>query len=67
MYRFNGDFQESGNSLLESELAHIAKQITDQSLQPRTFVAIVDRPADVVVGMDGLIESQSLHVIVGQW
>ncbi len=67
MYRYNGDFQDSSNSLLESELTRMAKLAIDQSLPPRTYLAIVERPADVVVGMDGLIESQSLHVIFGQW
>jgi hypothetical protein len=30
-------------------------------------VAIVERPPDVAIGLERVVESQSLHVILGNW
>jgi hypothetical protein len=54
-------------SRLEMELAALRAAILSQSLPPGTYVAIVERPAEIEAGLDGLTESQSLHVICGTW
>jgi hypothetical protein len=38
-----------------------------QSLEPRTFVAVVEQSPEVVVGLDSAREEASLHVVVGNW
>ncbi len=52
---------------VELRLKELRTTISSLALEPRTYVAIVDRPAEVVVGLDELLESQSTHVILGQW
>ncbi|REK08936.1 MAG: hypothetical protein DWQ37_18900 [Planctomycetota bacterium] len=55
------------DSLLEHGLAETRAAVRSRSLGPRTYVAIVDRPQEIVTGVDGLVETQSLHVILGTW
>jgi hypothetical protein len=57
----------TSGSLLERELDHVASVILSKSLEPRSYIAIVDHPAEVVYGLEGLVESESLHVIFGTW
>ena len=66
-WRNKGDYHTTASSLLEIELGQIATSVAGNNLKPRTYVAIVDHPPDVIVGMEGLIETQSLHVIFGVW
>jgi hypothetical protein len=61
------DSVDSSTSLLEVELAGVRAMLSSATFEPRTYVAIVERPVEIVVGMDGLTESQSLHVILGTW
>ena len=51
----------------DAELAVAFEEIGARLPDKSTYVAIVERPPDVEVGMDGLIERQSLHVIRGTW
>ncbi len=37
------------------------------ALTPRSYIAIVDRPEEVALGLDGATESQGFHVIRGSW
>ena len=57
----------TSSSLLEQELALAASAILSKSLEPRSYIAIIDHPAEVVYGLEGLVESESLHVIFGTW
>lgn len=57
----------TSESLLEVELARVELDVVSRNLEPRSYVAIVERPAEICVGTDGLTESQSLHVIRGRW
>jgi hypothetical protein len=57
---------DTSTSLLETELARIKSAVMSQRLEPGTYVAIVERPAEIETGTDGLTESQSLHVICGR-
>jgi hypothetical protein len=57
----------SSASLLESALRDARASIRSGDLARRTYLAIVDRPPEVVVGLDGPHETQSLHVIRGKW
>ncbi len=55
------------NSLLEDGMRRSIMALNNQSLAARTYLAIVERPPEVNFGMDGLIESESTHVIFGSW
>ncbi len=52
---------------LEAGLGRIRADVEAEILTPRSYVAIVGRPPMVAAGMDGLRESQSLHVVYGLW
>jgi len=52
---------------LEAQLDELRGIISADELRPRSYVAIVDRPTEVGVGMDDVTESQSTHVIHGTW
>ena len=52
---------------LEARLDELRSTISAGTLEPRSYVAIVDRPAEVSVGLSDLTESQSTHVIHGVW
>ncbi len=52
---------------LEARLDDLRGMIAAGELRPRSYVAIVDRPTEVSVGMDDVTESQSTHVIHGTW
>lgn len=52
---------------LEARLAELRVTIAAGTLEPRSYVAIVDRPSEVSAGMQDLAESQSTHVIHGTW
>jgi hypothetical protein len=52
---------------LEARLDQLRSTISSGTLQPRSYVAIVERPPEVSAGMDNLTESQSTHVIHGVW
>jgi hypothetical protein len=62
-----GGGADTTRSQLEVELAEIRSAIMAQALEPGTYVAVVDRPAEVEAGIGDLTESQSLHVICGRW
>jgi hypothetical protein len=66
-WRNREDSLDSSSSLLEVELANVRTMLASETFQPRSYVAVVERPAEIVVGTDGLTESQSLHVIQGSW
>jgi hypothetical protein len=54
-------------SMLDRGMSQAQTQILARDLPPGGYVAIVERPAEIVTGMDGLLESQSTHVIHGRW
>jgi hypothetical protein len=65
------NYQSSGvdptGSRLERNLDRLRAEILQHVLAPRSYVAIVDHPAEVITGLEGLTETQSLHVIQGTW
>jgi hypothetical protein len=65
--RSGNSYSVYGSSLLDTELAVAFEEIGARLPDKSTYIAIVERPPDVEVGMDGLIERQSLHVIRGTW
>jgi hypothetical protein len=60
-------YQSASGGLLEVELARVLEVAASGKLESRSYVAIVERPEDVAVGIDHLTESQSLHVMRGAW
>ncbi|MEX2113826.1 MAG: hypothetical protein WD845_11610 [Pirellulales bacterium] len=64
---FGNAYAVNGSGLLDGMLALTFQEIGSQLPDKRTYTAIVERPPDVEVGMDGLVERQSLHVIRGTW
>ncbi len=58
---------DATQSLLESSLRRVSTNILAREFEPRTYMAIVQRPGEIVVGVDSPLETQSLHVIVGRW
>jgi hypothetical protein len=62
-----GNDHDTARSVLESEIDRIGAACLTEKFAPRTYVAIVERPDDVPVGIESLIETQSLHVISGTW
>ncbi len=66
-FRNAGPQTGTSSSILERELDQASSAILSKSLPPRTYVAIVDHPTEVTYGLDGLVESQSVHVILGTW
>jgi hypothetical protein len=52
---------------LEGRLAELRTKISAGDLAPRSYIAIVDRPSEVVAGMDGFTETQSTNIIEGLW
>jgi hypothetical protein len=54
-------------SLLEVSLRKAAEDMSSQTFEPRTYIAVVDRPAEVVIGIERAVETQSLHVIFARW
>jgi hypothetical protein len=54
-------------NVLDAGLARVRAEILAHALAPRSYVAIVEHPAWIVTGTDGLTETQSLHVIQGIW
>lgn len=54
-------------SLLEQCISQVRTQILARELPPGSYVAIVERPAEVIVGIDNPVETQSTHVIQGRW
>ncbi len=63
-----GDHHAPEFSLLEQAFKRIGQELMLRPTFPkRTYVAIVDRGDDVPLGVAGLIESQSVHVIAGTW
>ncbi len=65
-YQGMSDASSTG-SLLESGISFAMDEIGSHLTRPRTYVAIVERPVDVVVGTDDVVERQSLHIIFGEW
>ena len=47
-WRNQGDYQDTSNSLLEVELARVASSLATRTFEPRSYVAIVERPPDVL-------------------
>ncbi len=66
---YYGGLQQVGlaKTGLEARLDELRSIIAAGELRPRSYVAIVDRPTEVSVGMDDVTESQSTHVIHGTW
>ena len=68
MYRgyreFNGT---TSSSLLEQSIAAAGDLAGNRLPEPRTYVAVVDRPEDVVLGVNAPLETQSMHLILGNW
>jgi hypothetical protein len=65
--RMGNSYGVYGSGLLDTELSLAFDEIGARLPQASTYIAFVERPPDVEVGMDGLIERQSLHVIRGTW
>jgi hypothetical protein len=65
--RLGNSYVVNGSGLLDSELSLAFEEIGAHLPDSRTYIAIVERPPDVEVGMTGLVERQSLHVIRGTW
>lgn len=57
----------STTSLLELSLNAAASTAPFSGLEPGSYVAIVERPAEIEAGFDNPTESQGLHVIRGKW
>jgi hypothetical protein len=53
--------------ILERSLAEVQRQLADNSLPPRTYVAVVELSPEVQFGTSAAKPEESLHVIVGQW
>jgi hypothetical protein len=64
---FGNSYTSTNDSLLEAGINRAFSELGSHLPQPRTYVAIVERPPDVEVGADGFIDRQSLHVIHGTW
>ncbi len=65
--RGNAGTADVSTSLLEVQLKRAYEAIQSGKLAPRAYLAIVERPADVVGGVENFVETQSLHVISGAW
>jgi hypothetical protein len=52
---------------LRGALARDAKGQTFAAMRPRSYVAIVERPPLVSLGVDSAEEVASLHVVTGSW
>jgi hypothetical protein len=65
--RYRGGYYPQQTSLMEAGLTGAFEAIGAQLPEPRSYVAIVDRPPDVTIGVDSAVERQSLHVIYGIW
>jgi hypothetical protein len=52
---------------LESALDDVQRQLAQAKLEPRTYVAIVERSPEVELGIPGAREEASFHVILGRW
>ena len=65
----DGSFQITNSGPAPQHDSILERSLHDwtQSLEPRTFVAIVERSPEVVLGLDSAREEASLHVVVGQW
>ena len=66
-WQINNNYHSTNTSLLEREMTNANGAAIQQTLKPRSYLAIVERPDHILTGMDGLIESQSVHVISGTW
>jgi hypothetical protein len=66
-YAYGMNSVDPRDNRLEHEFSRLRIEVVQQTLPKRTYVAIVDRPATVNAGLDGLIESQGMHVIQGTW
>jgi hypothetical protein len=53
--------------ILDRSLADMREQLMNNSLPPRTYVAVVDSSPEVQWGTPAARSEESLHVIVGQW
>ena len=60
-------YSTSGKAYLNDGLLETSLRRCVDDLQPASYVAIVERPADLETGVENVIETQSLHVIVGRW
>ncbi len=59
----------SGLSLsrMEAGLATALQQVTDGKLEPRSYVAIVERSPEMELGTPSAQEEAGFHVILGRW
>ena len=60
-------YANSGKAYVSDGLLETSLRRCIDDLQPESYVAIVERPADLETGVENVIETQSLHVIVGRW
>ena len=65
----DGSFQIANSGPASQHDSVLERSLHDwtQSLEPRSFVAIVEKSPEVVLGLDSAREEASLHVVVGQW
>jgi hypothetical protein len=65
----DGSFQIANSGPAPQHDSILERSLHDwtQSLEPRSFVAIVEKSPEVVLGLDSAREEASLHVVVGQW
>jgi hypothetical protein len=54
-------------SRMEAGLAEALQQVTDGTLEPRTYVAIVARSPEVELGVATAKEEAGFHVVSGEW
>jgi hypothetical protein len=52
--------------VLERQLSRLGRK-SDAILQPGTFLAITKSPTEVPLGVDGMKQDRSLHVVHGRW
>jgi hypothetical protein len=72
MYRrFGFDYSEDSLSKnLASEAVNKLAGLTNEpalNLTPKSYVAVMETGLEVVIGMSGVEEQASFHVVVGQW
>ncbi len=65
-YQYRG-VSYGGGSRLDTALDDAFKRVASKLPDRRSYVAIVERPPGVIVGVEDPIERQSLHVISGTW
>ena len=60
-------YVSQGTSRMENTIARLHGSLANDELEPRTYIAIVDRSPEVEVGLDSFRDEDSFHIIVGRW